>query len=176
MSAARALGVPGPLLATVRTIWPVLHPALFAAGAAGPTDAEICRMLGPYTVVARPERVRAAVRMRSAVYVTYDSRRQCRYVGSVVRRADPSAVASRVAEHYREPRGLAKRQTWAYLVALGLHADLDDAEVRYVEGRVAFGLSPIDGSLHPSWDPMRAIPQPSLQGGADHPSSRRQPA
>lgn len=101
---------------------------------------------------ARPDAVRRQVGARCAVYVAWDSRRGCRYVGSVCRQGT-GAVGDRLAEHYAHPTtGVMRRGAWLLLTVLPLtdHAALE--VVRNVEGWTARLLNPVDGSAHPRVD------------------------
>ncbi|MBB2943286.1 hypothetical protein FB565_002999 [Actinoplanes lutulentus] len=101
---------------------------------------------GPATVPVAA--LTAAVRTpRSAVYVTWDSRGRCRYVGSVHRPAARAAVADRLAEHARIP---ARRRTWYAVTVFPLLDGVTVDLVRHHEGWAAYALDPLDGSAHPA--------------------------
>lgn len=158
-------GIPGSggraLLAAVGHVSGLLHPIY------GPDPANDGRRLraalADSTVRAEPSAVARAARFTQAVYVAYDAWAACRYVGSVAR-ADDTAVAARLREHYRGAGGRAKRQVWDRLVVIGLADDLPVRLVRAAEGRVAFSLAPLDGSAHPTFatgSTLRASPAPA---------------
>lgn len=110
------------------------------------------RALSALTCRARPEVVRNRITARSAVYVAWDARIACCYVGSV-HRAGTTAVADRLTEHYRHPReGRARVQSWALLTVLPLRADATVGQARGAEGWAARILSPLDGQAHPGVD------------------------
>ncbi|MFJ5535431.1 hypothetical protein [Streptomyces sp. NPDC093261] len=101
---------------------------------------------------ARPDAVRRRAAATCAVYVAWDSRRGCQYVGSVCRQG-AGAVGDRLAEHYAHPTtGVARRGAWSLLTILPL-ADQSALEVvRNAEGWTARLLNPVDGSAHPRVD------------------------
>lgn len=74
-----------------------------------------------------------------AVYVAVGVDGRVLYVGSVVRRADPKAVANRLAEHLRQPQRLA---AWNSLYLIPLREDTPLEVVRRIEGRIGAHLAP----------------------------------
>ena len=130
----------GPVL---RLVGPVLDDSVVQSG-----DRHAPVVVCP----ARPDAVRRRVAASCAVYVAWDSRRRCRYVGSVCRQGS-GAVGDRLAEHYAHPTtGAARRGAWLLLTVLPL-ADLSALEVvRSTEGWTARLLNPLDGSAHPRVD------------------------
>ncbi|MFI6396373.1 hypothetical protein [Nonomuraea sp. NPDC050540] len=105
--------------------------------------------LSAWSSRANPAEVRCRITAVSAVYVAWDVRRTCRYVGSVCREGS-TAVGDRLSEHYRDrSAGASRRADWALLTVLPLHPDLHVKDVRIAEGWAARRLGPLDGSAHP---------------------------
>ncbi|MCX4827021.1 hypothetical protein OG883_46140 [Streptomyces sp. NBC_01142] len=101
---------------------------------------------------ALPGAVRRRVGARCAVYVAWDSRRGCQYVGSVCRQG-AGAVGDRLAEHYAHPTtGVIRRGAWSLLTVLPLADQTALEVVRNAEGWTARLLNPLDGSAHPRVD------------------------
>ncbi|MEW5631192.1 hypothetical protein AB1388_32285 [Streptomyces hydrogenans] len=99
--------------------------------------------------------VRREITTASAVYVTWDVRGRCRYVGSVHRGA-PTAVSNRLAEHHQHrTEGCVRREEWALLTVLPMRADASLPTVLAAEGWAARILSPLDGVAHPQIDLVR---------------------
>ncbi len=82
----------------------------------------------------------------SAVYITWDTRGHCRYVGSVHRPKARAAVPSRMREHLRQAE---RRAAWYGVTVLPVRVELGDEVARECEGRAARRLGPIDGTYHP---------------------------
>ncbi|MFF3459720.1 hypothetical protein ACFYXH_36575 [Streptomyces sp. NPDC002730] len=98
---------------------------------------------------AHPAAVRRRVTASCAVYVAWDSRCGCRYVGSVCRQG-AGAVGDRLAEHYAHPTtGVLRRGAWSLLTVLPLADQAALEVVRNAEGWTARLLNPVDGSAHP---------------------------
>jgi hypothetical protein len=137
-------GIRGQLVPAARFLAPLLDPAVLTK------DGHLLvRALSSFTCRADPELVRHQIRCGSAVYVAWDSRRSCRYVGSVCRQG-PAAVGDRLAEHYQlTDLGPARRAAWALLTVLPIRADAPPGIVRVAEGWTARNLSPLEGSAHP---------------------------
>jgi hypothetical protein len=101
---------------------------------------------------ADPAAVRRRVAASCAVYVAWDSRCGCRYVGSVCRQGR-GAVGDRLAEHYAHPTaGAFRRGAWCLLTVLPLADQAALEVVRNAEGWTARLLNPVDGSAHPRVD------------------------
>lgn len=83
---------------------------------------------------------------RSAVYIAWDTRGRCRYVGSVRRPQSRSAVRARLKEHMTHAD---RRSTWYAVTVVPLCDDLTTDQVRHCEGLVARLLCPTDGTAHP---------------------------
>ncbi|MEV0850593.1 hypothetical protein ACIBUR_02935 [Streptomyces anulatus] len=126
----------------LRLVGPVLDDSALQSG--GHSAVVVCP--------ARPGAVRRRVGASCAVYVAWDSRRGCQYVGSVCRQG-PGAVGDRLAEHYAHPTtGVIRQGAWSLLTVLPL-ADQSALEVvRNAEGWTARLLNPLDGSAHPRVD------------------------
>jgi hypothetical protein len=108
----------------------------------GNVDGEALR-LATVTV----ERLLGTVRgPMSAVYVTWDTHGQCRYVGSVRRPSARSAVRSRLGEHLRQEK---RRSMWYAVTVLPVRPDLGLGILRACEGIAARRLCPVDGTYHP---------------------------
>jgi hypothetical protein len=137
-------GIRSQLVPAARFLVPLLDPAMLTA------DGHLLlRALGSFTCRADPELVRRQIRCGSAAYVAWDSRRNCRYVGSVCRQGQ-TAVGDRLAEHYQlTGLGPARRAAWALLTVLPIRADAPPGIVRAAEGWTARNLSPLEGSAHP---------------------------
>jgi len=90
----------------------------------------------------------------SAVYVAWDVRGRCRYVGSVRRPQSRAAVRDRLGEHLAD--GDQRKAGWYALTVIPLRRDLDVAAVRLCEGWIAYRLNPSDGSAHPVIAPGRS--------------------
>lgn len=130
----------GPVL---RLLGPVLDVPAAARGR-GSSPVVVCR--------ASPAAVRRRVAASCAVYVAWDNRRGCRYVGSVCRQG-PGAVGDRLAEHYaHRTSGVARRASWCLLTVLPLPEGTSLKAVRVAEGWTARLLNPADGSAHPRVD------------------------
>ncbi|MFJ2651867.1 hypothetical protein ACIO1C_34730 [Streptomyces sp. NPDC087420] len=109
---------------------------------------------GPTVLVcpADPAAVRRRVTASCAVYVAWDSRCGCRYVGSVCRQGR-GAVGDRLAEHYAHPTaGASRREARCLLTVLPLADQTALEAVRNAEGWTARLLNPVDGSAHPRVD------------------------
>lgn len=81
-----------------------------------------------------------------AVYIAWDQRGVCRYVGSTRRPGSRSAVTARLREHLRHDNRFA---SWAYVSILPLRGGLTIEQVRECEGLAARRLMPLDGAAHP---------------------------
>ncbi|MFE7564191.1 hypothetical protein [Kitasatospora sp. NPDC057500] len=109
-------------------------------------------LLAGLTCRATVEAARRSITAPSAVYVAWDVRCCCRYVGSVCRRSS-TAVADRLGEHHQHPdEGPARRSSWVLLTVLPIRADAPPRIVRAAEGWAACFLAPLDGTAHPSID------------------------
>jgi hypothetical protein len=137
-------GIRGQLVSAARFLVPLLDPAVLTE------DGHLLlRVLSSFTCRAEPDLVRRQIRCASAVYAAWDSRRGCRYVGSVCRRGQ-AAVGDRLAEHYQlTDIGPARRAAWALLTVLPIRTDAPPGIVRAAEGWTARNLSPLEGSAHP---------------------------
>ncbi|WP_030720234.1 hypothetical protein [Streptomyces griseus] len=114
---------------------------------------------------ARPDTVRRYVAASCAVYVAWDSRRGCRYVGSVCREG-AGAVGDRLAEHYAHPAtGVLRRGAWCVLTVLPLADQAALEVVRSAEGWTARLLDPVDGSAHPRIDLAKTPADLALRAG-----------
>ncbi|MEU5756236.1 hypothetical protein ACFU5B_37445 [Streptomyces murinus] len=160
MSAGLAL--PGQISRALRPVLRLVGPVLdlpAAGDGRGGSPVVVCP--------AGPALVRRRVAASCAVYVAWDSRRGCRYVGSVCRQG-ASAVGDRLAEHYGHPTaGLARQEAWTLLTVLPLADQADMEVVRSAEGWTARLLNPVDGSAHPRVDlaqtPAELVSRPSRQ-------------
>ncbi|WP_103338810.1 hypothetical protein [Amycolatopsis sp. CA-126428] len=85
----------------------------------------------------------------SAVYITWDPRGGCRYVGSGCRLEDVTAVRARVREHLRRRE---RRARWYAVTILPVTPKTSLEVIRRCEGWVAFVLRPAEGSAHPLID------------------------
>jgi hypothetical protein len=131
------------LLPVLRLLGPVLDVPTAAQGR-GSSPVVVCR--------ASPAVVRRRVVASCAVYVAWDNRRGCRYVGSVCRQG-PGAVGDRLAEHYaHRTAGTPRRTSWCLLTVLPLSEGTGLKAVRVAEGWTARLLNPADGSAHPRVD------------------------
>ncbi|KMS91948.1 hypothetical protein ACZ91_07040 [Streptomyces regensis] len=131
------------LLPVLRLLGPVLDVPAAAQGR-GSSPVVVCR--------ASPAAVRRRVAANCAVYVAWDNRRGCRYVGSVCRQG-PGAVGDRLAEHYaHRTAGVSRRTSWCLLTVLSLSEGTSLEAVRNAEGWTARLLNPADGSAHPRVD------------------------
>ncbi|WNO70120.1 hypothetical protein [Streptomyces sp. AM8-1-1] len=127
----------------LRLMGPVLDVPATAEGRAG-SPVVVCR--------ASPDVVRRRVAASCAVYVAWDNRGGCRYVGSVCRQG-PCAVGDRLAEHYAHRTvGVSRRTSWCLLTVLPLSEGTPLEAVRVAEGWTARLLNPADGSAHPRVD------------------------
>jgi hypothetical protein len=137
-------GIRGQFVPAACFLVPLLDPAVLTE------DGQLLlRALGSFICRADPELARRQIRCGSAVYVAWDSRRSCRYVGSVCRRGQ-TAVGDRLAEHYQlTDLGPARRAAWALLTVLPIRTDAPLGIVRAAEGWTARNLSPLEGSAHP---------------------------
>lgn len=147
--------LPVALLKTATFLAPLLDATVLASTTQrGPVGA-ICPLgqgLREYTFPARPAALRGRVTSSSAIYVVWDSRLACRYVGSVAR-GGPTAVPDRVAEHLgQSAAGRRKRSLWALLTVLPVGPAYSLETVRAAEGWAARLLAPMDGSAHPRVD------------------------
>ncbi|MFJ4851465.1 hypothetical protein [Streptomyces sp. NPDC088733] len=129
---------------------------LLASQASRPSGAP----LPPWTWRAQPQALRQTMECAKAVYVAWDRRGDCLYVGSVCRGHD-TAIADRLDEHFRSiSNGSRRRASWALLSVLPIRADAPLTTVRAAEGWAALLLSPQEGSAHPRVDlaaPPRAL-------------------
>lgn len=98
--------------------------------------------------------MRRYVAASCAVYVAWDSRRGCRYVGSVCREG-AGAVGDR-----RAPAG-----AWCVLTVLPLADQAALEVVRSTEGWTARLLNPVDGSAHPRIDLAKTPADLALRAG-----------
>lgn len=73
----------------------------------------------------------------AAVYIAADSRNVIRYVGST-HRSGP--VSDRIQEHVLAGRA----DRWVRLMVIPIHMDVDEVDVRRIEGRVGMVLQPLD--------------------------------
>ncbi|MDX3364091.1 hypothetical protein ACIBWG_32445 [Streptomyces griseoaurantiacus] len=141
------LTVPAAIGQALRPVLRLLGPVLDVPATAqgrGDSPVMVCR--------ASPAVVRRRVAASCAVYVAWDNRRGCRYVGSVCRQG-PGAVGNRLAEHYaHRTAGLARRTSWCLLTVLPLSEGMPLETVRVAEGWTARLLNPADGSAHPRID------------------------
>ncbi|MER7847487.1 hypothetical protein ABTZ03_26500 [Kitasatospora sp. NPDC096077] len=130
----------------VKKLAPLLSPAAFTSD--GILRAELtCR--------AAVATVRRQITAASAVYVVWDVRGRCRYVGSVHREA-PTAVSNRLAEHHQHrTEGGMRREEWALLTVLPMRGDASLPVVLATEGWAARILGPLDGVAHPQIDLAR---------------------
>ncbi|GAA1042191.1 hypothetical protein GCM10009566_42660 [Streptomyces murinus] len=148
MSAAPTLpaAIGQALRPVIRLIGPVLDVPAAAQGRGG-SPVVVCR--------ASAVVVRRQVAASCAVYVAWDNRRGCRYVGSVCRQG-PGAVGDRLAEHYaHRTAGGSRRTSWCLLTVLPLSEGIPLEAVRNAEGWAARLLNPADGSAHPRVDLMQ---------------------
>jgi hypothetical protein len=81
-----------------------------------------------------------------AVYIIEDRLGEVLYVGSVHRQADTAGLARRLREHMGNN---GKSMTWQYVTLIALKPETSRAEVRRIEGVVAFDLRPRSGERHP---------------------------
>ncbi|MGW4349013.1 hypothetical protein ACWEL8_28630 [Streptomyces sp. NPDC004690] len=142
-----ALTVPAAIGQALRPVLRLLSPVLDLPATAegrGGSPVVVCR--------ASPPVVRRRVAASCAVYVAWDNRRGCRYVGSVCRQS-PGAVGDRLAEHYaHRTAGASRRTSWCLLTVLPLSEGTRLEAVRVAEGWTARLLNPADGSAHPGVD------------------------
>ncbi|MER6401492.1 hypothetical protein ABT263_36455 [Kitasatospora sp. NPDC001603] len=146
------------LAPAVRTLTPLLDAGALAR-AHDPASGLACR--------ATVEAAKREITAPRAVYVAWDARGWCRYVGSVNRR-HATAVGDRLAEHHQHPRhGPARSRDWVLLTVLPIRADAPHGAVLAAEGWAARLLVPLDGGAHPVIDLMlppdaiaAAIPTP----------------
>lgn len=147
--------LPVALLKTAILLAPLLDAAVLAPTAQTESVGAVHLVgqgLREYTFPARPAGLRGRVTCSSAIYVVWDSRLACRYVGSVAR-GGPTAVPDRVAEHLgQSAAGRRKRSLWALLTVLPLGPAYSLETVRAAEGWAARLLAPMDGSAHPRVD------------------------
>ncbi|MEU1782130.1 hypothetical protein ABZ545_21970 [Streptomyces abikoensis] len=128
----------------LRLVGPVLDVPAAAEGGREGLPVVVCR--------ASPAVVRRRVAASCAVYVAWDNRRECRYVGSVCRQG-PGAVGDRLAEHYtHRTAGMSRRASWCLLTVFPLLEGVPLEVVRNAEGWTARLLNPADGSAHPRVD------------------------
>ncbi|MER7756209.1 hypothetical protein [Kitasatospora sp. NPDC097643] len=135
----------------VRTLAPLLDAGTLTAN--GELRADLtCR--------ATVDTARRGITAASAVYIAWDARCSCRYVGSVCRQS-PTAVGDRLAEHHQHrTEGPARRAGWAVLTVLPVRADAPPRIVQAAEGWAARLLGPLDGAAHPRID--LALPPTAL--------------
>lgn len=93
-----------------------------------------------------PRLLRQPTTPTSAVYVAWDHRGKCRYVGSVCRPESPRAVVERIREHMRL---VDRRVRWSVITVFPLRSHLSTKIVRICEGKAAEVLRPRDGVQHP---------------------------
>lgn len=123
-----------------RTLWPALPESTRMAGAPARLAVRV-----DYT---RPVHSLLTARLTatSAVYVTWDVRGRCRYVGSVRRPAARAAARDRIKEHLDDD---VRRGHWYAVTVLPLRTALTLEQVRLCEGWAARVLRPLEGSAHP---------------------------
>jgi hypothetical protein len=146
VSTAAAAALPAGIGQALRPVLRLLGPVLDvpAAEDRGSSPVVVCR--------ASPVVVHRQVAARCAVYIAWDNRRGCRYVGSVWRQG-PGAVGDRLAEHYaHRTAGVSRRMSWCLLTVLPLSEGAPLEAVRVAEGWTARLLNPADGSAHPRVD------------------------
>ncbi|MGY2873455.1 hypothetical protein ACVW00_000645 [Marmoricola sp. URHA0025 HA25] len=129
------------LLVAARSIEPALGREVL--GPSGTLDDDLIDTCT--TTTSRAVAVRSGP--RAAVYVTWDLRGRCLYVGSVRRSRSRAAARDRLREHLRDPERLA---SWYAVSVLPLRLDLGLEVVRLCEGWVAGELRPRDGVAHPA--------------------------
>lgn len=138
-----ALTMPAAIGQALRPVLRLMGPMLdlpATAESRGSSPVVVCR--------ASPAVVRRRVTASCAVYVAWDNRRGCRYVGSVCRQG-PGAVGDRLAEHYaHRTAGGPRRTSWCLLTVLPLSEGTPLEAVRVAEGWTARLLNPADGSAH----------------------------
>ncbi|MBX4179041.1 hypothetical protein [Streptomyces geysiriensis] len=140
-----ALTMPAAIGQALRPVLRLLVPVLDV-----PADAEGRRGSPVVVCRANPAVVRRRATASCAVYVAWDNRRGCRYVGSVCR---PGAVGDRLAEHYaHRTAGASRRTSWCLLTVLPQAKGTPLEAVRVAEGWTARLLNPADGSAHPRVD------------------------
>lgn len=140
------LTLPSQIGRALRPVMRLVRPVMDGADACsgGPLPVVVCP--------AQPAEVRRRVEACCAVYVAWDNRYGCRYVGSVCRRGR-SAVGDRLGEHYaHRTAGAARRMSWCLLTVLPLVEGIELEAVRNAEGWTARLLNPVDGSAHPRVD------------------------
>ena len=104
------------------------------------------------TCRASVEVARHSITATSAVYVAWDIRCCCRYVGSVCRQGS-TAVGDRLVEHHQHrTEGPARRAGWVLLTVLPIRTDASPQIVQAAEGWAARLLAPQDGTAHPRID------------------------
>lgn len=136
----------GRLAPAVRTLAPLLD-ADALARASDPEVGLVCR--------ATVEAAWQEINTPSAVYVAWDARCWCRYVGSVYRQ-QATAVGDRLAEHHRHPQyGSSRRRDWVLMTVLPIRAEAPRPAVLAAEGWAARLLVPLDGGAHPAIDLMQ---------------------
>lgn len=142
-----ALTLPAQIRRALQPVLRLVGPALLDGGAGDG------RGLAPVVVCpAVPAAVRRRAAARCAVYIAWDNRCGCQYVGSVCRQG-PGAVGDRLAEHYTHPRtGVSRRGAWSLLTVLPLAEQTTLEVIRNAEGWTARLLNPIDGAAHPRVD------------------------
>ncbi|MFE3875402.1 hypothetical protein ACFXPX_13500 [Kitasatospora sp. NPDC059146] len=112
-------------------------------------------LLAGLTCRATVEAARRGITAPNAVYVAWDVRYCCRYVGSVCR-PSVTAVGDRLAEHHQHlTEGTARRSGWALLTVLPIRADAPPEIVHAAEGWAARYLAPLEGRAHPRIDFMQ---------------------
>lgn len=121
-----------------------LLPALPAPLVGPDGTLDVDALLGVTTTLSRLMQMQCGA--ASAVYITWDTRGICRYVGSVHRPHARTAVRSRMREHLRHSD---RRAVWYGVTVLPVRVELGDEIVRECEGRVARHLCPIEGTHHP---------------------------
>lgn len=82
----------------------------------------------------------------AAIYITWDVRGTCRYVGSARRPTSQAAVRGRLQEHMAID---GRRDRWYAITVLPIRPRLGIDLVRECEGIIARRLRPVEGSTHP---------------------------
>ncbi|MFG2463802.1 hypothetical protein ACGFWE_43195 [Streptomyces sp. NPDC048523] len=140
------LALPPEIRRQLRPVLQLVRPVLEGAGSGSGRTSSVV------VCPARPTEVRRQVTACCAVYVAWDNRYGCRYVGSV-RRQGRSAVGDRLGEHYaHRTAGTSRRTSWCLLTVLPLVDGIRLEAVRNAEGWTARLLNPVDGSAHPRVD------------------------
>ncbi len=103
-------------------------------------------LMGEWLATSLPRRYDPAgvlPRLSAAVYVALDDRGRVVYVGSVLRRGDPSALSHRIREHLR-------RRRWRWIAVFPIRSDAPTDAVRHAEGRVGRYLRPLHNRRLPT--------------------------